>query len=173
MRQFKYGLSFFLFFALLWWSLTENSSTQVWMGAILVAIASITALNNLTTEKFPIVMSLRNFVHFTWYFISQSIRGGIQVALLAFMPTREINPGYHKYKTRIPEEAEFARMCFASCLSIFPGTLSCGYVEDILIIHILDEPLFKIEEIQFLEDLTIRTFMRINSINTSKPSSSN
>lgn len=169
----KYGFTFFIFFSVLWWALTENSSTQVWMGAVLVVIASMTALNNVTSEKFPLVLSFKNLIHFTWYFLSQSIRGGVQVALLAFIPSREIRPGYHEYRTRIPEQAEFARMCFASCLSIFPGTLSCGYVGDILIVHILDEPLFKIEEIRLLEDLTIRTFMRSGSVPSSEPSSSN
>lgn len=171
--QIIYGCSFFVFFSLLWWSLTENSAKQLWMGVILVTIASLTALRNLTSERFLIVFNLRNFIHFAWYFVSQSIRGGFQVALLAFMPSKKINSGYHKYTTRIPAEAEFARLCFASCLGIFPGTLSCGYQQDVLIIHILDEPLFNIAEIQLLEDLTIRTFMRSSSTFPSEPSSSN
>lgn len=155
-----YGFSFLLFFGLLWWSLTENSSIQVWMGVLLVILASMTALYTMNSEKFPLVLRFKNLIHFSWYFISQSFKGGFQVALLAFMPPKSIHPCYYKYKVKIPEDAEFARMCFASCLCIFPGTLSCGFKQDILIIHILNAPLLKVEDIQLLEDLTIRTFMR-------------
>jgi len=151
------------FFGFLWWTLSDGSFYQPWFGVIVVVAATLTSLRNIRHsqgERPPIVLRLRAIAGFVPYFIYQSFKGGLSVARLAFLPQRFVRSHYVEYAVAIPREAALARMCFASCLCIFPGTLSCGIDGDTLTIHVLDVKLLDLEAIRDLERMTAAIFPR-------------
>ncbi len=142
-----------VFFSLLWWTLTDGSPQQRWLGTVFVIAATAAALRAPGKGRRPLRPRIHTLVKFIPYFVYQSLKGGFLVAKLAVSPQRRIRSRYFRYEARIPAEDVPARMWFASALCVFPGTLSCGYQGDVLVIHALDEGLFDIDSIRKLEGM--------------------
>src|SRR5690606_6156213 len=136
-------LSYVAFFSLLWWALTDGSTQQLWMGALVVVLTSALALFisrdelGARTDEAPLLPRFIALMKLIPYFFYQSLKGGVIVARLACLPQSRLHPHTVSYEMKIPREAVLARVCFGSCLCIFPGSLSCGYDDDILKIHVL------------------------------------
>lgn len=148
----------FLFFCVLWWALTNGSFYQLWFGAVVVSIATFASIQIAKEGGAPSAVHIRAIVKFVPYFIFQSVSGGLSVAKIALLPKDRAHSKYHEFETALPRDAVSARMFFASCLCIFPGTLSCGFRDDALVIHALDEKLLDPKAIRDLESITAAIF---------------
>lgn len=147
------AISLLVVFLMLWWSFTDGSMEQFWFGFIVAVLATVLTMRILEGERFPIVVRIKTLARFVPYFIYESVKGGVLVAKLAVLPQRLVRSEYIEYETRIPQSADLARMWFASTICIFPGTLSCGYKGDSLVIHVLDIGLLDMNSIQELEKI--------------------
>lgn len=150
------ALGLLVVFSFLWWVFTDGSLEQLWFG---LAVAVGTTLVAMTEEmRLPGVRQAQAVVRFLPYFIYQSLKGGVLVAKLALLLQRRIRSEYFEYLSMIPKEETMARMWFASSVCIFPGTLSCGYRGNILIIHVLDVDLLDLKSMRELEGMVEEVF---------------
>lgn len=146
-------------FAILWAALTEGDMYQVWLGLGIVALAAY----SMEWISFPAKVERDRFRlgatgAYLTYFLYYSLTGGIDVARRALRIGRDVRPVYMSYPLRIPHTAETARIIFAISICLFPGSLSCVFRENTLIIHVLDEELVDKESIQRLEELVAGLF---------------
>lgn len=146
-------------FSLLWWAFSDGSSEQLWFGLIVVIVATGLTLRVPVKNEFLKLSQVKAFIQFIPYFIYESVRGGLLVSRLVLLPERSVRPYFVEYKTRLPKEASLARMWFAATICIFPGTLSCGYKENILSIHVVDTGIFDEKSIQELEGIIEAIFL--------------
>jgi multicomponent Na+:H+ antiporter subunit E len=75
----------------------------------------------------------RFFLYFGW----QSVRGGLQVALMAVASKERIQPHFFVFTTRLPPGT--ARVVFANAISLMPGTLTWMLEEELVHIHVLND----------------------------------
>ena len=92
------------------------------------------------TVLFPV--SPRGLVRFIGFFGTQSVLGGVDVALRALSPRLPLKPACVMYPLRITGTGP--RVFLANTISLLPGTLSARVYEDALEIHVLDrtKPVF-------------------------------
>jgi multicomponent Na+:H+ antiporter subunit E len=119
-------------FALLWWALTEGQSGSWPLGGVFVL--SATALSMALSR--PVPWSPAGFVRFVPFFLWHSLRGGVDVAWRACVPSLPIAPAVLTYRFRLPPGR--ARVFMTAVVSLLPGTLSAEVVRHTLHIHILD-----------------------------------
>lgn len=73
---------------------------------------------------------------FILWFLWNSLRGGVDVALRALKPRLSLQPGFIRYPMRIPQG--HARLFLVNVVSLLPGTLSTDIEGDELVLHCLD-----------------------------------
>jgi multicomponent Na+:H+ antiporter subunit E len=136
-----------LFFAALWWLLTEGDVYSWVIGIIVVPFAAW--LNMIlfkdigfrknrpphSVSQIQRIYVLRLF-YFLPFFLLKSILGGWQTAKLAIRPSMPINPGFFRYNLRL--QGSSARLFFMHLVSLLPGTVSAKLQDNQLLIHALD-----------------------------------
>lgn len=120
--------------ALAWWVVVEGRPGSWLVGLPTVALAALVAAFAIS----PFQHSIRPaaILSFGWYFASQSVKGGVDVARRALAPSMPIAPGFVELTTSLPEGA--ARVLFADASSLLPGTLTVEVVADRVLVHGLD-----------------------------------
>ncbi|MEW6488429.1 MAG: Na+/H+ antiporter subunit E [Thermodesulfobacteriota bacterium] len=121
-------------YALLWWALADGEPGSWGVG--LPAACAAAALTLALAPPRAVPWSLKGAVGFLPFFLWQSLRGGIDVALRAFSPVMPLEPGFVHYRWNLPEGP--ARVLFANSVSLAPGTLSARVEEEGLTVHVLD-----------------------------------
>ena len=81
-------------------------------------------------------VSVTGLLRFVPFFIWESLRGGIDVALRTLAPTMRIAPDFAVYRTALQQHE--ARVLLANCVSLLPGTLTADLQGDRLHVHLLD-----------------------------------
>ncbi len=120
--------------ALLWWILLEGDRKGWWYGLPVIAAATATSLW-LAPEagQFWHPVGLVRFISF---FLWQSLRGGIDVALRAIDPRLPLHPQLIEYRLRVPVGP--AQIVLMNTISLLPGTLSVALHPMLLQVHVLD-----------------------------------
>lgn len=121
------------FFALLWWSITEGAGGWA-MGVPVIALAVGTA--HLLQPRRQLRLRPLGALRFTGFFLVQSLRAGLDVALRALRPRMRLAPALLEYRLQLP--AGPARVFLADTMSLLPGTLSTELRDDCLCLHVLD-----------------------------------
>lgn len=122
-----------LIFILLWWVVTEGAGG--WMiGVPTIFLALIASLWLQPRRR----LSLRpaGVLRFAGFFLVQSLRAGLDVALRALRPRMRLAPALLEYRLRLPTGP--ARVFLADTMSLLPGTLSTELRDDCLCLHVLD-----------------------------------
>lgn len=149
---------FLLAFALLltlWWVLSGDlSSWRFGVPAALAAALVFTLLPATASWRLRPIGALR----FAAWYLVESIRGGIDVALRALRPSLPLAPGFVDYRTRLPRGP--ARTCFVAVIGLLPGTLTAKIAGDRLTIHVLDTGLPVERSLERLEDRIAAMFTR-------------
>lgn len=116
-----------------WWAFVEGEvGSRVLSGAAVAAVALASlALAPPGSGRW----SPSGLLRFLPFFLSQSLRGGADVAARAFHPRLPVLPGMIEYPLRLPEGP--ARIFFVVSLSLLPGTLSARLEGDTLRVHLL------------------------------------
>jgi multicomponent Na+:H+ antiporter subunit E len=121
-------------FVAAWLVLTEGSLYGPGLAALTVVAATAASLALVppgTWRLRPLAL-----LRFAPFFVWESVRGGVDVAVRALRPALPIRPGYLRFPTRLRTGP--ARGFFATCLSLLPGTVSIEMDGDSVHIHVLD-----------------------------------
>jgi multicomponent Na+:H+ antiporter subunit E len=120
-------------FSLLWWVLTEGQPGSWPLGGFFVVLATALSLS----LSRPAPWSAVGFARFVPFFLWWSLRGGVDVAWRACVPSLPIAPGILTYRLRLPPGR--ARIFMTAVISLLPGTLSAEIVRNELFVHVLDQ----------------------------------
>lgn len=123
-----------LIFTLIWWVLAQGRADSWGVGLISVALALGASLWLSPPGRGR--FSSTGLLRFTGFFLIQSVKGGIQVAIMALRPRLELAPAILELPITLP--AGPARVLLLNTLSLLPGTLSVGLEHDVLRLHVLD-----------------------------------
>lgn len=115
----------------LWWVLSDGVLAAWSIGLPVVAGTTWWCLRQRrSTARLPRPSGLATFLV---YFLTQSLRGGLDVARLAVSPAASLRPGFTTYAIRLPPGP--ARRLFVNTVSLLPGTLSADIDADRLLVH--------------------------------------
>jgi multicomponent Na+:H+ antiporter subunit E len=135
-------------FSGLWWVLTEDYPGSWGFGLPVAVLAALTSFAFRRPEGWG--FSIIGVVRFLPFFLSQSLRGGIDVAGRAFHPRLPLTPGFLDLSVRLPPGP--ARVFLADTLSLLPGTCSVDLDQrGHLRIHALDTASFKEADLRQVE----------------------
>ncbi len=118
-----------------WWILTQGRTNSWDVGLISIASALIVSLILLPPGLFR--FSFAGLFIFLIYFLSRSLKGGIQVALMAVRLDPGLRPNIQIISLRLPEG--LGRVILVNALNLQPGTLSVDLTANSLYLHVLDE----------------------------------
>jgi multicomponent Na+:H+ antiporter subunit E len=133
-------------FSLLWWVLTEGQPGSWSLGGFFVVLATALSLS----LSRPVPWSVVGFARFVPFFLWWSLRGGVDVAWRACVPSLPIAPGILTYRFRLPPGR--ARVFMTAVISLLPGTLSAEIVRNELFVHVLDRRASSEADLAALED---------------------
>lgn len=119
-------------FALLWWVLSEGAPGSWAVGAPIVLASTLFSLALARPTRWSPVGLLRFVPFFLW----RSLRGGVDVAWRACVPSLPIAPDILTYRLRLPPGR--ARVFMTAVISLLPGTLSAEILRNNLCVHVLD-----------------------------------
>lgn len=134
-------------FALVWLVLAGPDLGSWLIGAptVIAAIWAATRLAGLQGGG----VSVLGLVQFVPFFLWESLKGGIDVALRVIAPRLNVNPGYLGYRLRLGRPA--ARVFFMNMVSLLPGTLSVNIEGNEVRVHALDRDANPVPELVRLE----------------------
>lgn len=136
-----------LVFALIWWALAEGRADSWGVGGISVTLALAASLALSPPGRMR--LSPRELLVFIGFFVSQSARGGAQVALRAVRPRMDLMPALLDLPVSLPEG--IGRVLLVNTLNLLPGSLSVRIEGDRLRLHVLDARLPIAEEVRDIE----------------------
>ena len=120
-------------YAVAWLALTDAAPASWVVGLPVVVFATWTSLR---LRPPGAQVSLTGALGFVPFFLWQSLKGGLDVALRVMRPRIRVAPGLETYRLRLVTPS--ARIWFLNTLSLLPGTLSADLRGDRLIVHALD-----------------------------------
>lgn len=121
----------------LWWVLTGGTAAAWSMGVVSVACATVASIVLLPPRAHG--FAIRELPGFLAFFLFQSVKGGMQVAMMAIRPRLDLQPTMQEIRLRLPDES--SRILLACTMSLLPGTMSAGLHGDKLLLHVLDRRL--------------------------------
>ena len=140
--------------AALWWVIAGGAPAS-WIVGGPAVLAAAWAVGRLGTGT-GIRLSMAGLLRFLPFFIGESLRGGVDVALRTLAPRLRVTPGFLRYRTRLCAPA--ARVFLANCVSLLPGTLAAELEGDWLTIHALSTEADNEAELRRLERAVARLF---------------
>jgi len=138
----------------LWGALTGGAAGSWLVGVPVVILATLTS-QALWTRRTGWLSPLA-LLRFAVHFLRESLRGGVDVARRALLPSLPLCPALVELQSRIaPGPAE---VFLANVLSLMPGTLSVDLRGSILTLHTLDAATAVEAEMRVLEELVAAIF---------------
>jgi multicomponent Na+:H+ antiporter subunit E len=144
----------FLLLSFLWSVLTEGYPGAWWFGLPVVTLATLSTRG--LRSDFEWRWRLIGLARFLPFFVLQSLRGGIDVALRALNPSLPLAPLLFDYPLRIPRGP--ARVFLANTVSLLPGTCTTDLLEQHLRVHVLDGSLPITRSLQTVEERVAQLF---------------
>lgn len=125
----------FAILVLVWWVLDGPQNMVVGLVAATLGSSLFAALRS----KRSYSLQLLQLPQFVAYFIFESFRGGMDVALRALDPRLPIHPHLVDHPVGLP--AGPARLLLISVISLLPGTLSADLADDgtVVRVHAINE----------------------------------
>ena len=140
--------------AALWWVIAGGAPAS-WIVGGPAVLAAAWAVGRLGTGA-GIRLSVTGLLRLLPFFIWESLRGGVDVALRTLAPRLRVNPGFLRYQTRLCDPA--ARVFLANCINLLPGTLTAELEADWLTVHTLSTEADNEAELRRLERAVARLF---------------
>lgn len=147
-----------LAFAGLWWLLSDGNP-ESWMVGVPAVLAASWAAHRLGTGE-QRTISASGVVRFLPLFVWESLRGGIDVARRTLARRLRIEPGFVHYHTGLDQPS--ARVFFANCVCLLPGTLAADLHGNALRVHVLDSGLNPQAELQRLERAVALVYRQVD-----------
>jgi multicomponent Na+:H+ antiporter subunit E len=132
----------------LWWLLAGKDAYSWYFGGVVIVLISLWRIDELGGKE-----SKFRFWRLAWfvpYFLSRTVIGSCDVAWRALHWKRPITPAMMLYELRLPADGS-ARVVFANCLSLSPGTLAVAWHQDTLLVHVIAEGFESTAAVQHLE----------------------
>lgn len=121
-----------LLFSIMWWVLTDGAAESWWIGVPAVVCAVIVSVALVP----PVGLVWREVMVFVPFFLWHSLKGGVDVARLAFHPRMPIAPELIEYPLRL--SPGLSQVALINITSLLPGTLSVEIEGQVLKVHVLD-----------------------------------
>lgn len=121
-----------LLYSVIWWVLTNGAIGSWWIGVPAVAFA-VTVSVALVPSTGIVWREVPGFMPF---FLWHSLKGGVDVALLAFHPRMPISPELIEYRLQLSDK--LSQVTLINLTSLLPGTLSADIEGQVLKVHVLD-----------------------------------
>ena len=137
-----------------WWVLAGGAASS-WIIGVPAVLASAWAARRLGTG-WGIRVSFVGLLRFIPFFAWESLRGGVDVALRTLGPCLRVRPGFAHYQMRLANPS--ARVFFANCASLLPGTLAAELEGDWLTVHALSTEADGDRDLRRLERAVARLF---------------
>jgi multicomponent Na+:H+ antiporter subunit E len=131
-----------------WLILAGPHDAASWIIGVPAVIAATWARHRLV-RRGSAPISLSGALGFAPFFIVESFKGGVDVALRVLGPRVKVEPGLFEYRLRLAVPA--ARVIFADVVSLLPGTLSADIHGNVVSVHALDRRVDPIPELMRLE----------------------
>jgi len=144
----------FFSLALVWLLLTRGAVASWFIGIPAIALALF--VKNRLPKLSAFRLSMTAFFPFLFYFMKQSLLGGVDIALRVFQRDMRLSPSFMTYHFRVKNQ--IARLFFANTISLLPGTLSADIQGDAATIHLLDLKLNNREQLNILEEKVASLF---------------
>ncbi|GAB3538763.1 hypothetical protein GCM10027343_05270 [Noviherbaspirillum agri] len=143
-----------LFYGAVWWVLTEGAPDAWALGIVCATLAALLSLYlHPPTPRRVMLAGIPGFVRF---FLTHSLRGGVQVAAVALRPRLALRPAIVDIPLRLRDEPD--QLFLAGVLNLMPGTLSAGLDGGHLQLHVLDRRMPIEEEVRNAEASVARLF---------------
>jgi len=139
---------------LLWWILTGGGRDGWVLGIVATGCGLWLSLRLLAPGS--VHFSLTGLAAFVGFFIGNSVRGGVQVALIALQGRRALHPGTLEVRLHLSSPA--SRILMAGTLGLMPGTVSVCLDGRQLRLHVIDERMPIAAEVRALESRIARLF---------------
>ena len=141
------------------WLIVAGPEPGSWIvGVPTVAVAAWASMQ--LAQPLPYRIAWLAIPRFIGYFLTESLRGGWDVAMRTLAPRLRIHPGQLRYTTGLPDGMPMA--LFAGCVSLLPGTLSIHIDGRDLFLHVLDTEPDPVPQLRELER-HIASMLRINT----------
>lgn len=130
------------------WLLLAGPDPAAWIIGVPTVAGAVWAKARLSDRRVGGLSPL-GVVRFLPYFLWESLKGGIDVALRVVGPRVRVDPGYLEYRMHLLRPS--ARVAFMDAVNLLPGTLTADVAGDRLSIHTLDrgaEPLQSLNELE-------------------------
>ncbi len=134
----------------IWLLLTAGNLASWVIGIPFIALAIRLQPKALTkdSKKSPFI-NVVGLVQFFYFFIVESLRGGVDVSRRVLGKKLQINPVFYDYSMQL--ELPQAQQLFISSISLLPGTLCSNQEKNQLLIHTLDQSTDTTQGIKKLE----------------------
>lgn len=143
-----------LLFTAVWLIVAGPEPGSLLIGVPAIAVATWASLR--IGSSSVLRLSLPGMFRFLGFFLRESLRGGLDVASRTLRPRLDIRPGFVDYECRLPSGR--ARLLFASCVSLLPGTLTAEMDGRRLTVHLLDTAAPIVDELNALEAAIAQLF---------------
>ena len=143
-----------ILFALLWWVLAEGRNDGWQLGSLAVLAATWASIRLAPPGGHRIRPA--GLLGFFVFFLSHSIRGGVQVAAMALRGRTALQPALLELNVTLPKGGP--RVLLVNTLSLMPGTLGVDMSGAMLRLHVLDERAPIVAEVRALEAAIARIF---------------
>jgi multicomponent Na+:H+ antiporter subunit E len=148
-----------LLFAL-WLMLTAGDMASWMIGLPFIALAILLQpVSANSSNKFSLLLNISGLLQFCYFFIIESLRGGVDVSRRVLTATTRVNPVFYDYHMQL--QRPYAQQLFVSSISLLPGTLCADIDKNRLRIHTLDRHMETAEGIKRLESLVGKIFGEI------------
>lgn len=137
------------------WVLLSGGDPESWIIGVPAVAAGSWSAHRLRRER-RTAISFLGLARFAPLFLWGSLRGGVDVARRILAPTMSVRPGFRCYRTSLFEPS--ARVFFATCVNLLPGTLTAKIEGDQLRIHQLDITADTDAELRRFERAVARVF---------------
>jgi len=119
----------------IWWLLNPGDHASWLIGGPSIVLGA--ALAALLPRPAASRLSVLGAVRFASFFLWQSVRGAVDVALRALDPRLPIDPGFRRLEIDLPPGPPM--ILFANTVTLLPGTLAAELDGNRVVVHALDQ----------------------------------
>ena len=141
----------------LWLILTAGDLASLIIAVPFIALAILLQpVADNRREKSSLLVNISGLLQFAWFFILESLRGGVDVSRRVLSAKTRVDPVFYDYSMQL--QIPHAQQLFISSISLLPGTLCADMNNNQLRIHTLDQQMDTTQGIRRLESLVGKIF---------------
>ena len=157
MKSVRTSAKWMLLLLALWLILTAGDLSSWMIGLPFIALAIMLQPESASSsDTYSRSFSVSGLLQFSYVFIIESVRGGIDVSRRVLKPEVNTAPVFYDYHMQL--QRPYAQQLFISSISLLPGTLCADLDKKRLRIHTLDQHMETAEGIKRLESLVGKIF---------------